>query len=222
MIGALLFITANISTAEALAENERYIDCLNIIEADVDTGRRVAQQWAATDSGLDAEHCLAVADLAAGFYSLAGLRLDELADSQIARDSGINAELFRQATEAWILAEKFENAKTSARKGLAIDPASGELSLLAARAYSAQEDWSEVVTAVSNAEELGVFTSNGFVQRGRAYAKLGNYAAGAEDVVRALSIDPMNIDALVLRGEIQQAGVNIEVFYEKTPTLNDQ
>ncbi|MBT8473376.1 MAG: hypothetical protein HKN14_08695 [Marinicaulis sp.] len=222
MLGALFLFAANISTADALAENERYIDCLNVIEADAETGRRIAQQWAATDSGLDAEHCLAVADLAAGFYNLAGLRLDELAAGQIARDSGVSGELYRQASEAWIFAENFENAEASAQRGLAIDPDSGELFLLAAHAHSAQEDWSEVVSAVTKAEDLGVFTSNGYVRRGRAYAKLGDYAAGAEDVVRALSINPMNIDAFILRGEIQQAGINIEVYYEKSNMTGDQ
>ena len=35
----------------------------------------------------------------------------------------------------------------------------------------------------------------------------------ADDVVAALTIDPYNIDALTMRGELRQAGVEIEAYY---------
>ena len=63
------------------------------------------------------------------------------------------------------------------------------------------------------AEAANFISAQTYVIRARAYIAFSDYESAAHDVVNALNIEPTNLDALVLRGEIQQSGVVIEVFY---------
>ena len=56
-----------------------------------------------------------------------------------------------------------------------------------------------------------ISTAEDYVLRGKARMKLGDNEGAAQDVVNALSIEQTNLDALVLRGELQQAGIVIDV-----------
>lgn len=192
----------------------RYDDCIALLEADLEIGRIAAQQWVGEGGGSDARHCLAMADLKAGFPKLAAARLDEIAQRKDAGDDYVRAKLLAQAAEAWLKAEERERAEESLNEAQQLVPDSGELQLTAAKVYHALERWQDVIDAVDAAEDAGFVSADTFVFRARAYKSFGNYETAAQDVVNALSLDPMNIDALVLRGELQQTGIAIDVYYE--------
>lgn len=204
--GALLI------AADAAAS--RYQDCISLVEADIEIGRIAAQQWVSEGGGSNARHCLAIADLKAGFPKLAAVRLEEVAERKDAGDDYMRARLYSQAAEAWLEAEEPQLAEDALKKAFQLTPQAGELHLTAAHVYAAQERWQAVIDAVDKAEEADFASAKTYVFRGKAYASLGNYQTAAQDVVNALSIDPVNVDALVLRGELQQAGIVIDVFYE--------
>ncbi|MBL4620651.1 MAG: hypothetical protein JKX88_11205 [Marinicaulis sp.] len=71
-----------------------------------------------------------------------------------------------------------------------------------------------MISSVTLAEQAGFVAAYSYVLRGRALTELGDYETAAQDVVNALSLDPVNVDALVLRGELQQTGIVIEVYFE--------
>lgn len=194
------------------AQESRYHDCVALVEADPELGRTAAQQWVGEGGGANARHCLAVADLKAGFPKLAAVRLLEIAERKDAGDDYVRARILSQAADAWLEAEEPALAEEALDKAFALTPNAGELHLAAARVYGALERWQLVVKAVDEAEEAGFVSPRTYVLRGRAYAALGSYQTAANDVVNALSLDPVNVDALVLRGELQQAGVVIDVF----------
>ncbi len=208
-IPALLLASAVTAPPNA---NPRYLDCITLVEADLEVGRLAAQQWAAEGGGADAQHCLAVADIAAGFPKLGAARLEDIAQRKDAGDDYVRARLLAQAAYSWLQANELMLAEQAINHAFTLTPDSGELQLTAAQVHAAQKKWPQVVAAVAAAENSGFISSTAYVLRGRAYTELGDYQTAAQDVVNALSIDPTKLDALVLRGELQQTGIVIEVY----------
>jgi tetratricopeptide (TPR) repeat protein len=208
----LLPLLAMLAAAETV--DPRYADCVELVNADLDLGRIAAQQWVGEGGGAEARHCLAVAELKAGFPKLAALRLEEIAQRNDAGDDYVRARLLSQAAQAWLAADEPQQAGRALDQALALAPDSPELYLTAAKVYAAQERWQDVITAVNTAEQGEFVSAETFVLRGRARFVVGAYETAASDVVAALSHDPVNIDALVLRGELAQVGVSIDVFFE--------
>ena len=192
----------------------RYADCIQFVEADLELGRIAAQQWVDEGGGAEARHCLAVADLKAGFPKLAALRLQEIAQRKDAGDDYVRARLYEQAAEAWLAAGENAYAEEALDQARALVPDSAELQLTAAKVYAAQNRWKDVVEAVTAAEQGGFVSAETYVLRGRGRYIVGAHELAAEDVVAALTIDPVNVDALVLRGDLAQAGITIDVFFD--------
>jgi tetratricopeptide (TPR) repeat protein len=198
-------------TIALIEANERYIDCITLVDADIEAGRAAAQQWAG--GGADAQHCLALADIAAGFPKLGAVRLEDIAQRKDAGDDYVRARLLAQAAYTWLQAGEAEAAQRAINEAFLLVPDSGELHVTAAKIHAAQKEWHQVVSSVTTAEQAGFASAENYVLRGRAYAELGAYETAAQDVVNALSLNPVNVDALVLRGELQQTGIVIEVYY---------
>ena len=217
----LVALFAALAAAAAPEEtNTRYEECVSLVDADIEAGRAAAQTWAMQGGGPDAQHCLAIADLAAGFPSLAAARLEDLAERKDAGDDFIRARLLAQAAEAWLEAGEADHADRAITAAFDLVPNAGELHLTAAKVHAAKERWQEAFASVTAAEKDGFVSAETFVVRGRALAALGDYESAAQDVVNALTLEPTNVDALVLRGEIQQTGVVIEVFYGEPEAEN--
>jgi tetratricopeptide (TPR) repeat protein len=208
----ILGIIAALAAATSF-EGSRYDDCIALVEGNLEAGRIAAQQWVTEGGGANARHCLAVADLKAGFPKLAAARLEEIVERKDAGDDFVRARILAQAAEAWLIAKENDYAEKALLRALELVPDSGELQLTAAKVYSAQERWQDVIDAVDAAETAGFVSAETYVLRGKAYYAFANYETAARDVVNALTIDPVNVDALVLRGELQQTGVVIEVSY---------
>ena len=209
MIGFLALLSA--FTLAPDSASDRYLDCLLLIEEDVEVGRRAAQLWAGEGGGADAQHCLAMADIAAGFEKLGAARLADIAERKDAGDDYVRARLLAQAAEAWLEAGEPDEAAAAIEAAFAYAPDSGELHLTAAKTHAAKGKWHQAIAAVSTAEQAGFASADAYVVRGKGRLKIGDTEAAAEDVVRALSIEPTNIDALTLRGDVQRAGVAIDV-----------
>ena len=209
MIAPLLFLIL-----AATEPGSRYDDCVALLEAEPEMGRIAAQQWAHEGGGAEAQHCLAIADSQAGFFKLAALRLEETASRNDAGDDYVRARLLSQAAQTWLSAQEPELALKAYEQAYALTPDSGELQLTAASVYAATERWVLVVGAIDTAEKAGFVSAEGFVQRGRAKYVLGDYRSAADDVVNALNLDQYSVEALVLRGDLQQTGIVIEVFYD--------
>ncbi len=211
---ALILLSTQTANAPTDQVNERYLDCVNLIEADTEVGRIAARQWASAGGGADAQHCLAIADIASGFPRLGAIRLEEASQRKDAGDDYIRARLLAQASYAWLQAADTESAKRTINEAFSLVPDSGELHMTAAKIHAALEEWQQVISSVTIAEQAGFSSSENYVLRGRAFTHLGAYETAAQDVVNALSLNPVNIEALVLRGEIQQTGIAIEVYYD--------
>jgi len=198
--------------ASLIEPTSRYEECIAHVTEDVPSGRAEAQAWAEAGGGADAQHCLAVADLAAGFPKLAAARLEDIAQRKDAGDDYIRARLLAQAAEAWLEVENTDYAEKAIKSAFNLVPDADELNLTAARVYAAKKNWPAAIASVDVAEASGFVAADTYVIRGRGRVAQGDYRAAADDVVNALTLDPTNLDALVLRGEIQQTGITIDVF----------
>lgn len=192
-----------------------YADCVAAVEADASAGRQRAERWANEGGGPPAQHCLALAELAAGLPKLAAIRLHELAERRDVDDDLIRARIFSQSALAWIEAGETAQAEETMRAAFDIAPNAAELYLAQAKVEAAAGRNQAAIDAVDRAEEDGFITAEAYVLRGRAKHNLLRHREAADDVIAALSLDPMNIDALVLRGDLIQAGVAIGARYRR-------
>lgn len=192
----------------------RYQDCVGLLAADLERGRRAAEQWASGGGGAPAAHCLAIGELAAGFPKLAAIRLTEIAERGDAGDLRARARLMAEAALAWLEAGDADEAERSIGAAKKIAPVLPELDFVAAKVFAEQEDWKAAAGAVTAAERAGAVSPEAYVIRARAHRALGKDADAADDVVAALTLDPYDINALTLRGELRQAGIEIEAYRE--------
>ena len=192
---------------------DRYADCVRLLSDDLSVGRLAAERWVSEGGGAPALHCLAVADLANGYPKLAAVRLTEISERADAGDSRARSRLLAEAALAWIDAHDPEQAEGSILAAKRLTPDLPELDFVAAKAYAAGEKWQAAADAATAAESAGLKTVEAYLIRARAHRALGKDVNAADDVVAALTIDPYNIDALTMRGELRQAGVEIEAYY---------
>lgn len=193
--------------------SERHDECIALIADDVDIGRRAAERWVSEGGGAPALHCLAIADLAAGLPKLAAVRLTEISERRDAGDATARARLLAKAALAWIDAREPEQAAAAIESAKSMAPKLAELDFVAAKVYAAAEKWQQAADAVTAGEKAGVRTAEAYLIRARALRALGKDHDAANDVVAALSLDPLNVDALTMRGELRQAGIEIEAYY---------
>lgn len=192
----------------------QYVECVALVKNDVEKGRERATRWAGDGGGPPAQHCLAVAELAAGFPKTAALRLEELASRSDAGDELVRARILSQAALAWLEADEVDLAGNAINAAFAAAPGAGELYLFSAMVHWAKGEAQATVDDITIGEKKGFTSVDGYVLRGRARHALLLHREAADDVVAALSIDPFNLDALVLRGDLQQAGIDIDAYYE--------
>ena len=191
----------------------RHDDCVRLIADDPASGRRAAEAWTSEGGGAPALHCLAISDLASGLPKLAAVRLTEISERADAGDGTARARLLAEAALAWLDARDYPQAEGSIAAARRMAPGLPELDFVAAKVFAASGKHQAAADAVTAAEEKGLTTPEAYLIRARANRALGKDMAAADDVVAALKLNPLDIDALTMRGELQQAGIEIEAYY---------
>lgn len=204
-------------TLKSTHDGPQYETCIQNIEQDPEAGQRAAQTWVHDSGGIAAMHCHAIAYMANDHPKLAALRLLEIAQRPDAGDPLVRARYLEQAAQAWLEADMPEFALEAINQALNIAPNAGELSLMAGLIYAADEQWQRTIDAINAAQDQDIISPEAFIARGRANKALLHHLEAAKDVVSALALDPFNLDALVLRGELQQIGVEINAKYHRAP-----
>lgn len=205
------FLPAYLERSESTSA--QYVDCVKLIADDPASGRRAAETWVSEGGGAPALHCLAVSDLASGFPKLAAVRLTGISERADAGDEDARARLLAEAALAWLDAGDSLQAEDSVAAAKRLSPKLSELDFVAAKVFASAEKWQAAADAVTAAETAGLKTTETYLIRARARRALGKDMEAADDVVAALSLDPLSIPALTMRGELQQAGIEIEAYY---------
>jgi tetratricopeptide (TPR) repeat protein len=204
-----LSITAALCSIFALAQaaptggRAQYEHCLARAASNPNDALNEALGWQKAGGGPPSEHCLAVALVAVRRYSEAATKLDGLARGGFAADPSMRMQLFDQAGNAWLLANKPDSALASFSAALAIDPADADVLSDRARAHAMKKSWASAESDLSAALLVNPNRADLLVLRGSARHALGRKADARADFERALKLHPGFVDALLERGTMK-------------------
>ncbi len=204
-IGALALLQAE-ATEEPVSDYEA---CAELATTSPDAAARFAEQWMSDGGGIEAKHCAAIAMLAQGAPRSAGALLIDLAESKEANPV-LASQLYVQAAEALLSGGAKEKAFEAVRSAYRLMPDAPEIHVAAAAIYATAEEWEGVKLTLTALERQAALSADAYALRGRAHFELGDHQAATEDVVRALELEPLLVDALVLRGDLLTAGYPVD------------
>jgi tetratricopeptide (TPR) repeat protein len=202
LMAALCSIFA-VSHAAPNGGRAQYEQCLARAASNPNDALNEALGWQKAGGGPPSEHCLAVALVALRRYSEAATRLDELARGGLAADPSMRMQLYDQAGNAWLLANKPDGALASFSAALGIDPADADLLSDRARAHAMKKSWASAESDLSAALLVNPNRADLLVLRGSARHALGRKAEARGDFERALKLHPGFVDALLERGTMR-------------------
>ncbi|MCR6645307.1 MAG: hypothetical protein NVV62_12820 [Terricaulis sp.] len=125
IIAALALPFALMQSA-AEVEGSRFEQCVTQIEADAPAAYETAMSWAAEGQSVNAYRCAAMALIDMERYQEGARRLESLARAISSNNNGVQAELFSQAGNAYLLARLPANARAAFSQAMAAignDPA---------------------------------------------------------------------------------------------------
>ncbi|MCI5046592.1 MAG: hypothetical protein MRY59_03745 [Aquisalinus sp.] len=209
-----LTASASISLANAtdLALDPGYQACVDKVRDNPEQGRYQALRWVSDGGGDPALYCAAIADLAIGVPRLAAERLEVLAKKNRTPDPYLSARLYVQAAQAWAAGRETLPALAAIAEAERMAPATEEVKLLIAPIYAEIGRWGLTKRSLDAAEEFNPLSASALTLRARARKELSDTEGAARDLQLALNMEPENIEALVLRGELAQAGYIIDPY----------
>ena len=201
--GAVLLVSAAAAAATSPNERAQYDRCLARATSSAAEALREAMQWQQSGGGPASDHCMAVALVTLHRYDEAATKLDALARGGFASDPAMRMQLFDQAGNAWILANKPDSAVASFTAALAIDPTDPDILTDRARANAMKELWARADSDLTAALLVNPDRADLLVLRGSARHAMGRKAEARADFEQALRIRPGLADALVERGTMK-------------------
>ncbi|MFZ3033841.1 MAG: tetratricopeptide repeat protein [Parvibaculum sp.] len=199
--------------SSAAADAHDYDHCLGLVKEDPQSALDYAQAWQSSNGqiSLAARHCAALAMSALGRHHDAAILLSEVAlamNSKPDAPKEARAEAYAQVADAWMLANDAKKALAAIEQALALDPQSDYL-MTRANIHALAGNWNDVridtgkilAELPTDAEALSL--------RATAYRNLGALDAALEDANRALEIAPHNLTALLERGRIKAARLDM-------------
>ena len=188
------------STPDAAAAYDR---CMSLADAQPAEAQRLAMQWRTRGGGYAAEHCEAVALLNLKQYDDAAKRFHDVAEGSTAEEAGLRAEAYDQAAEAWLMAQKPQNARAELDAGLKLAPKDVRLLMDRAQAEGLAHDFWAALDDLNAALDIEPNRAEALVLRAAAYRQVDATDLAADDVARAISLQPQFPDAYLERGTLR-------------------
>lgn len=187
----------------------RFNQCVALIDEDAVRAYEEAMAWAAEAQAVNAFRCAAMALIAQNRADEGARRLDSLGTAVNPAETGLRAELFSQAGNAWLLAREPGRARSSFTRAIAIigvDPTQlPELLIDRSRAYAMEGDWRHAEEDLSRA--LDVAPTSALALRLRAAARMRQevYDLAEADALAAARIEPENVENYLILGHIRES-----------------
>lgn len=198
-----MIAAANAAATRPAGGEAQYERCLARAASNANDALREAVQWQQSGGGAAADHCTAVALVNLHRYDEAGVKLDALARGGFASEPSMRMALFDQAGNAWILANKPDNAIASFTAALAVDPTDADILTDRARANAMKKLWARADSDLSAALLVNPARADLLVLRGSARHAMGRKTEARADIEQALKLRPGLADALVERGTMK-------------------
>lgn len=214
-IAALLLPFALMQAAEAPAPSasaqvqQRFAQCVALIDDDAARAYEEGMAWASEAQSVYAYRCAAMALIGQNRYEEGARRLDSLGMALNPIDTGLRAELFSQAGNAWLLAREPGRARSSFTRGVAImenDPTQlADLLIDRSRAYAMEADWRQAEEDLSHA--LDARANDPLALRLRAAARMQQRAwdLAEADAQAAVTAEPANVDNYLILGHVRES-----------------
>ena len=208
---ALLLPFALMQAAVSPADN-RYAQCLALIDSDAERAYEEGMAWAAEGNALNAYRCAALALIAQNRADEGARRLESLATASNPADTAVRAELFSQAGNAWLLAEEPSRARSAFTRAISsMAPTAQELPDLLidrARAYAMEQDYRHAEEDLSAA--LDRRPNDALALRLRASARMhqSSFQLAEADALAALqraSTEQDRVDAALVLGHVRES-----------------
>ena len=224
--GALLcslFITAAAAAAEpagsptrpvgprnAEADAATYDRCLKLAKQNPGAAQSLAQTWHEQGGAHPAEHCAAVALVGLKRYKEAATRLEALAQAMTSAPTGLRADVFDQAGQAWLLAGDAVRAYAAAGQALGLQPNDSELLLDRAEAAASAGYYDKAVADLDHVLKADPGRVEALIYRASANRALNRPDAALADVEKALALTPNSVPGLLERGNIRWLNGDLE------------
>ncbi len=186
-----------------VAEGAQYDRCLAQVSDDPQRAAIDAQTWRDAGGAAPATHCLAMAQLALGQAEPAARLLLTLA-TQVDATAPVRAAMYSQASQAWQLAGRGDDAQAAAKAAVGLVSDNPDLWIDLATAATARKDYPAAVDGLTRALALDPSRADILVLRAGANRLRGRLDAASDDVDRAITGDPDNAEALLERGVLRQ------------------
>jgi tetratricopeptide (TPR) repeat protein len=143
--------------------------------------------------------------IAMGETELGARRMLTNAEFAVTASDATRAIMYGQAGDAFLMASLPDRALTAFQRGRDFAPLDAGLALGAADAAQAAGRWDVVEDAASAAIELNADEARAWRHRSEARLEAGDLDAAESDMEEARRLDPDDIEALLLRGRINEA-----------------
>ncbi len=201
----LLAVSAKAQDGTPSFEQTQYEACLGLISQNAESAYEEGLAWRAQGGGWPSMHCIALAQYALGQHGIAARRLESTAEGAVVATDATRAIILGQSGDAWIAAREYAFAERAFRRGREFNPGDAGLALGVAEASALQEKWEEAEQAASEALQLDSSMVRAWRVRAQARFEQGNLDGAADDLAEALGRNNEDIDALVLRGRLNEA-----------------
>ncbi|MEZ5958809.1 MAG: hypothetical protein R3C30_00070 [Hyphomonadaceae bacterium] len=220
IVAALILplVLGQASTAPTGQLGERFARCLELIESNPADAYEEGMAWAAEAQSVHAYRCAAMALLAQNRFDEGARRLQSLASAVAPENTGLRAELWSQAGNAWLLAREPGNARsqfTRAISALQSDTAQlPDLLIDRARAYAMERDWRPAEEDLSRA--LDIRPNDPLALRLRAAARMNqrSFDLAQADAMAAVRLEPGNEENTLVLGDVRES-IRTGVPYER-------
>ncbi|MEZ5971739.1 MAG: hypothetical protein R3C31_08050 [Hyphomonadaceae bacterium] len=211
MAAALILpiVFAQAAGAPSGAVAERFAQCVAMSQQTPERAYEEAMAWAADTQSVYAYRCAAMALIEQDRFDDGATRLQSLASAVNPENSGLRAELWSQAGNAWLLAHEPGNARsnfTRAITALQSDPQQlPDLLIDRARAYAMERDWRLAEEDLSRS--LDIRPENALALRLRAAARMNqrSFELAEADARAAIQLEPGNQDNFLVLGDIRES-----------------
>jgi tetratricopeptide (TPR) repeat protein len=198
-----------VPTAEAAGIGERFQQCVAQIDQDAEHAYEEAMAWAADGQSVFAYRCAAMALIAQSRYDEGARRLDSLGMALNPLETGLKAELFSQAGNAWLLAREPSRARSSFTRAIALMSSDQEqlpdLLIDRARAYAMELDWRHAEEDLSHALDQRPRDALALRLRAEARMRQSAFDLAEADANAAIAIEPQEVDNYLILGHIHES-----------------
>ncbi len=188
------------------AESVRYQACLERSQSEPNESLEDALAWLYAGGGWPAAHCHARSLVALGDIRTGASMLEALASRQHA---GMLAherlDLWTEAGEAWLSANMFSDAEAAFNVALIVDDRALAARAGRAGARIALGEWNDALADTQALIEQRPRMAQAWRLNAQVQLGLENLSAARSAILRAVHLEPDNIDGLVLRGQINEA-----------------